>query len=55
MNKKYIYEYPNQSIEPYLQLLNKNYLVDKLESDLMQNYVAFALILPFREIIQRKS
>lgn len=39
MNKKYIYEYPNQSIEPYLQLLNKNYLVDKLESDLMQNYV----------------
>lgn len=39
MNKKYIYEYPNQSIEPYLQLLNNKYLVGKLESDLMQNYV----------------
>lgn len=39
MNKKYIFDYPNQSIEPYLQLLTNNYLPGKLEVDLMQNYV----------------
>ena len=39
MNKKYIFDYPNQSIEPYLQLLTNNYLPGKLEIDLMQNYV----------------
>lgn len=39
MNKKYIFDYPNQSIEPYLQLLTDNYLPGKLELDLMQNYV----------------
>lgn len=39
MNKKYIFEYPNQSIEPYLKLLTNKYLVNKLELDLMQNYV----------------
>lgn len=39
MNKKYIYQYPNQSIEPYLQLLTTKYLVNKLESDLLVKYV----------------
>lgn len=39
MNKKYIYQYPNQSIEPYLQLLTNKYLVNKLESDLLVKYV----------------
>lgn len=39
MNKKYIYQYPNQSIEPYLQLLVNKYLVNKLESDLLVKYV----------------
>ena len=39
MNKNYIYTYPNESIEPYLQLLTSNYLVNKLESDLLVKYV----------------
>ena len=39
MKKKYIYKYPNQSIEPYLQLLTTKYLVNKLESDLLIKYV----------------
>ena len=39
MNKKYIYKYPNESIEPYLKLLIDNYLVDKLETDLLNKYV----------------
>lgn len=39
MNKKYIYQYPNESIEPYLQLLTTKYLVNKLESDLLVKYV----------------
>ena len=39
MNKKYIYNYPNESIEPYLQLLTNKYLVNKLESDLLIKYV----------------
>ena len=39
MNKKYIYQYPNESIEPYLQLLTTKYLVNKLESDLLIKYV----------------
>lgn len=39
MNKKYIYKYPNESIEPYLKLLVDNYLVDKLETDLLNKYV----------------
>lgn len=39
MNKKYIYKYPNESIEPYLQLLTNKYLVNKLESDLLVKYV----------------
>lgn len=39
MNKKYIYKYPNESIEPYLKLLIDNYLVDKLETDLLNKYI----------------
>ena len=39
MNKKYIYKYPNESIEPYLKLLVDNYLVGKLETDLLNKYV----------------
>lgn len=39
MNKKYIYKYPNESIKPYLKLLVDNYLVDKLETDLLNKYV----------------
>lgn len=39
MKKKYIYKYPNESIEPYLQLLTNKYLVNKLESDLLVKYV----------------
>lgn len=39
MNENYIYKYPNESIEPYLQLLVSKYLVNKLESDLLTKYV----------------
>ena len=39
VDKKYIKKYPNESIEPYLQLLVSRYLVGKLEGDLMENYV----------------
>lgn len=39
INSKYRYNYPNESIEPYLQLLTTRYLVDKMEADLMENYV----------------
>jgi hypothetical protein len=36
---RYKYAYPNQSIRPYLELLTKKYLVNKLEEDLMDNYI----------------
>lgn len=36
---KYKYDYPNQSIRPYLKLITTRYLVNKLEEDLMDNYV----------------
>ena len=36
---RYEYDYPNQSIRPYLELLTRKYLVNKLEEDLMDNYV----------------
>ena len=39
VDKKYVKKYPNESIEPYLQLLVSRYLVGKLEGDLMENYV----------------
>jgi hypothetical protein len=36
---KYKFNYVNQSVRPYLELLNNNYLIDKLETDLLDNYV----------------
>lgn len=36
---RYKYDYPNQSIRPYLELLTRKYLVNKLEEDLMDNYI----------------
>ena len=33
------YDHPNKSIEPYFELLNKRYLVDKTEEDLLKNFV----------------
>lgn len=39
VHKSYKYDYPNQSIRPYLELLFERYLVNKLEGDLMHNYV----------------
>ena len=36
---KYKKTCPNESIEPYLKLITSKYLVDKLEADLLQNYV----------------
>lgn len=39
INNKYKFDHPNQSIEPYIKLLINRYLVDKLEMDLMENYV----------------
>lgn len=35
----YKYDYPNQSIRPYLELLTSRYLINKLEEDLLDNYV----------------
>lgn len=39
IENKYKFEYPNESIEPYLKLLTTNYLVNKLEQDLMRKFV----------------
>lgn len=40
ISKNYRYSHPDDSIEPYLQLLTESYLVDgKTESDLLVNYV----------------
>ena len=39
IDDKYKKKYPNESIEPYLKLITTKYLVNKLESDLMENYV----------------
>lgn len=39
IHHRYKYSHPNASIEPYLKLLNERYLVDKLEVDLLSNYV----------------
>ena len=33
------YKHPNYSIEPYLKLLTKEYLVDKTEYELMENFI----------------
>lgn len=39
VNKNYKYDYPNESIKPYLELLTTRYLVQKTEEDLMNKYV----------------
>ena len=39
VNSIYKYNYPNQSIRPYLELLQKKYLVNKLEVDLLHKFV----------------
>ena len=39
VDKKYVKRYPNESIEPYLQLITTKYLINKTEGDLMENYV----------------
>lgn len=39
IDKKYKPDHPNESIRLYLDLLTENYLVGKVEEDLMQNYV----------------
>lgn len=39
IKSKYKYSHPNASIEPYLKLLNDKYLVDKLEFDLLNEFV----------------
>lgn len=39
INEKHRFDYPNESIEPYLKLLVKRYLVNKTEDDLMKKFV----------------
>ena len=39
ISKNYKYDYPNQSIRPYLELLTKFYLVNKTEEDLLNDFV----------------
>lgn len=39
ISKNYKYDYPNQSIRPYLELLTKSYLVNKTEEDLLHDFV----------------
>lgn len=39
IHHKYKYSHPNASIEPYLKLLNERYLVNKLETDLLEEYI----------------
>lgn len=33
------YDHPNESLEPYYKLIAKNYLVDKVELDLLINFI----------------
>lgn len=39
VESQYRFDYPNESIEPYLKLLTTRYLVNKLETNLMQKFV----------------
>lgn len=39
IDNKYKFDYPNESIESYLKLLNGRYLVNKTEQDLMKKFV----------------
>lgn len=39
IDNKYKFEYPNESIEPYLKLLTTRYLINKTEEDLLKKFV----------------
>ena len=39
IDNKYKFDYPNESIEPYLKLLIDRYLINKTEEDLMKKFV----------------
>ena len=39
ISSTYKYSYPNESIKPYLDLLCRRYLINKLETDLIDDYV----------------
>lgn len=39
IESQYRFDYPNESVEPYLKLLTTRYLVNKLETDLMRKFV----------------
>lgn len=39
IDNKYKFDYPNESIEPYLKLLINRYLINKTEEDLMKKFV----------------
>lgn len=39
ISKRGIYKHPDESVRPYLDLLNRRYLPDKTEQDLLHNYV----------------
>lgn len=39
ISKNYLYQHPNESIEPYLKLLTTKYLVNKVEVDLLHNFI----------------
>ena len=39
IESKYRFDCPNESISPYLNLLNERYLVNKVEADLMKKFV----------------
>lgn len=39
IDNKYKFDYPNESIEPYLKLLINRYLINKTEDDLMKKFV----------------
>lgn len=39
IEQKYKFDCPNESIEPYLKLLNTKYLVNKIEQDLMKKFI----------------
>ena len=38
---KHQYEHPNESVEPYLQLLQENYLKDKTEEELLEQFTDY--------------
>jgi hypothetical protein len=55
----FAYEHPDQSIKPYLKLLNSRYLVNKTEFDLLQQFVdingkRYASNLKYEGLLQEK-